>query len=291
MDENSKEEIVEDIPEPKPKLKPKKKLKGGSLATEEITFIIENCTTMSVEEIAIHLNRNPDTVRKRMAMHGLANKDEKRHEMDRIYKEKLHSESFWPDLEHVYTKDELRIFEQHWINLMNQFQEDVIYSEKTQIIDWITFQILRTRILREKKELKEKIEELEKLLTQEQQKSAIDKDYNTIQMLYERISSARAAESNQTKEHNELYSKQEKITNQLKASRSDRIKNIQDASQNWLALLNLFYSDDEVRTTIGQDFEIMREAKEREKMRLSNYHTYEDKEVDQPILTPETTKD
>ena len=46
----------------------------------------------------------------------------------------------------------------------------------------------------------------------------------------------------------------------------------------------------EIRKEFGTEMEKMRLAMEQEQKRLSDYHTYEDKGVDQPFLTPDTVK-
>ena len=49
--------------------------------------------------------------------------------------------------------------------------------------------------------------------------------------------------------------------------------------------------DETIRARVGEDIEIMRLAKERAKKDLSEYHTFSDNFVDQPLLTPETVKE
>ena len=44
----------------------------------------------------------------------------------------------------------------------------------------------------------------------------------------------------------------------------------------------------ELSDTIGFEMEKMRLAMESEKAKLSEYHEYEDKQVDQPFLTPDS---
>ena len=46
----------------------------------------------------------------------------------------------------------------------------------------------------------------------------------------------------------------------------------------------------EIRQELGIEMEKMRMAMNKEAERLSEYHTYEDKIVDQPFLTPDSVK-
>jgi hypothetical protein len=49
-------------------------------------------------------------------------------------------------------------------------------------------------------------------------------------------------------------------------------------------------SNPEVTRAYGLEMEKMKLAMEKEKERLSEYHKYSDELVDQPFLTPDTTK-
>jgi hypothetical protein len=74
----------------------------------------------------------------------------------------------------------------------------------------------------------------------------------------------------------------------LKGTREQRIKAIEDSKQTFASLVKQIATDSDFRTRIGLDMEKMRLAAEKEKERLSEYHEYEDGTVDQPFLTPET---
>ena len=77
----------------------------------------------------------------------------------------------------------------------------------------------------------------------------------------------------------------------LKGTREQRIKAIEDSKQTFASLVKQIATDKSFRTKIGVDMEKMRLAMEKEKARLSEFHTYEDGQVDQPFLTPDTVKD
>ena len=49
--------------------------------------------------------------------------------------------------------------------------------------------------------------------------------------------------------------------------------------------------DEEVREKEGKEMEILKLATDKVKDVLQDYHTYEDKKVDRPFLTPETVVD
>jgi hypothetical protein len=77
----------------------------------------------------------------------------------------------------------------------------------------------------------------------------------------------------------------------LKGTREQRIKQIEDSKQTFASLVKHIATDEAFRNKIGIDMEKMRLAMQNEKERLSEYHNYEDGTVDQPFLTPETLID
>jgi len=77
----------------------------------------------------------------------------------------------------------------------------------------------------------------------------------------------------------------------LKATREQRIKRLEDSKQTFIGWVRNLMSNPEARRQMGNDMEKMRLAMEVEKERLSEYHQYEDGKIDQPFLTPDTVKD
>ena len=77
----------------------------------------------------------------------------------------------------------------------------------------------------------------------------------------------------------------------LKGTREQRVKAIEDSKLTFASLVKKIATSPQFRNKIGIDMEKMRLAMENEKERLSEYMQYNDGQVDQPFLTPETTKD
>ena len=76
----------------------------------------------------------------------------------------------------------------------------------------------------------------------------------------------------------------------LKGTREQRIKQIEDSKLTFASLVKKIASDPTFRSQIGIDMEKMRLATEAEKERLGEYMEYEDGQVDQPLLSDETVK-
>ena len=76
----------------------------------------------------------------------------------------------------------------------------------------------------------------------------------------------------------------------LKATREQRIKRLEDSKQTFIGWVRNLMSNPQTRSELGTEMEKMRLAVNKEQERLSEYHKYEDSLVDQPFLTPDTTK-
>lgn len=74
----------------------------------------------------------------------------------------------------------------------------------------------------------------------------------------------------------------------MKATRQDRIKSIEGSKNSFSGWMKDIIADKDRRTSVGNYIEKMRIAMDVEFARLSELHTYCDKSVDQPLLTPES---
>jgi hypothetical protein len=77
----------------------------------------------------------------------------------------------------------------------------------------------------------------------------------------------------------------------LKATREQRVKRLEDSKQTFVGWVRNLMSNQEVRHQLGVEMEKMRLAANAEAERLTEYHKYEDGQVDQPFLTPDSIKD
>ena len=75
---------------------------------------------------------------------------------------------------------------------------------------------------------------------------------------------------------------------EMKATREQRVKRLEDSNQSFIGWLSFLISSPETMSNYGLDMEKMRLAMEKEKARLGAFHKYEDGDVDQPFLNHET---
>jgi hypothetical protein len=261
--------------------------KRGQLSLEEEKFIKDNITSLSIEEIADSLNRSTKPIKRYIEENQLYNTDSKE-EKDNL-KLKLHSKTFWPEIVRQFddSSGELQYFEDTWIGLIKQFREDVLPAEELQIKQFITIDILINRSMKERKRHIAETEKLQKLVDAEYSKPEEQRDVPKLANLETQLNFARNSIASYTNEFTKLLNEQQKISKDLKATREQRIKRIEDGKSSWVGLIRML-EDEEIREKEGKEMEIMRMATEKAKNNLIEYHEYQDKTVDQPFLLPES---
>lgn len=260
--------------------------KRGQLSLEEEKFIRDNIQTLSSEEIANQLNRNIDPINRYIEENQLYAINE--HQENRILKHKLHSKTFWSEVKRQFDEDsgELEYFENTWVSLVKQFREDVLPAEELQIKQFITIDILINRSMKERKRHISETEKLQKLVDKEYEKPEDSRDIPKLANLETQLNFARNSIASYTNEYTKLLNEQQKISKDLKATREQRIKRIEDGKSSWVGLIRML-EDETIREKEGREMEILAIATEKAKQKLYQYHNYADNSVDNPILNPE----
>ena len=139
------------------------------------------------------------------------------------------------------------------------------------------------------KERKRHISDTERLQVQvdkEYAKNEDERDIAKLANLETQLSFARNSIANYTNEYTKLLNEQQKISKDLKATREQRIKRIEDGKSSWVGLIRML-EDEDIREKEGRQMEIMAIAANNSHLQLSQYHEYADNTVDSPLLTPE----
>ena len=266
--------------------------KRGQLGLEEQQFIRDNIDNLSIEQIAEALNRTIKPVQRYVTESkiGIQSKDEQ--ENNRTLRHKLHAKTFWIEITKQFDEStgELQYFEDTWIGLVKQFREDVLPAEELQIKQFITIDILINRSMKERKRHIADTEKLQEEVDNEYKLPEDVRDGPKLANLETQLSFARNSIANYTNEYTKLLNEQQKISKDLKATREQRIKRIEDGKSSWIGLIRML-EDEEIREKEGREMEIMNMSVEQQIKKLSEYHTYQDGEVDTPLLTPETVKE
>jgi len=269
-------------------------MKKGRISKEEEKFIRENIN-IGCDQLATELDRASDSVlgfiQKKVAKGDLpmpnwlgGNKDEERAYYD------LARRPYWSELEQQFTEGELKLFQYHWARIISQFKDDVIPTEELQVVDLIKLELLMNRSLKYNKENIEQISALEVLIGVERQRDVDQMDSDAVFSMERQVASLRASQESLNKDYRELQTKKNSMLKEMKATREQRVKRLEDSKQNFTSWMAYLIGNPEVTRAYGMEMEKMKLAMEKEKERLSEYHKYTDELVDQPFLTPDTTK-
>lgn len=264
--------------------------KRGQLSLEEEKFIRDHFESSTIQQIADVLNRNVAPIKRYVDENNLeiiGSSEEAQN--NELLKHKLYTKTFWPEIKRQFDAEtgELSYFEDTWIGLIKQFREDVLPAEELQIKQFITIDILINRSMKERKRHIAETEKLQKQVDAEYDKPEEQRDIPKLANLETQLSFARNSIANYTNEFTKLLNEQQKISKDLKATREQRIKRIEDGKSSWVGLIRML-EDEAVREKEGREMEILSLATDKYKTQLSSYHTFQDRTVDKPFLTPDT---
>ena len=263
-------------------------MKKGRFTKTEQEFIRNNHREMSNLEIATHLDRDPISIQSYIK-EKIGNNTLDDREIEALHD--LQSRPFWKDLQKQFSEEELQSLLYHWSRIITQFRDDVLPTEELQIIDAIKLEILMNRALIGQQSNMKNISDYEELITVEKSKSLEIQDKDYIYNLESQIAVCRAAQDSLTRDYKDLQTKKAAMLKDLKATREQRIKRLEDSKQTFIGWVRNLMSNPDTRREIGIEMEKMRLAMNKEAERLSEYHKYEDGLIDQPFLTPDSVKD
>ena len=244
-------------------------MKKGRISKEEEAIIEKSIGTMSYEEIAEKLDRDPESVEKfikRKFKVGASKEEKAAFELDQ--------RPYWIEVKQQFTEDELKLFRYHWARIISQFRDDVIPTEELQVVDLIKLELLMNRSLKQNKDNIEQISSLEGLIQAERARDPDQQDVDMVFNMERQAASLKASQESLNKDYRELQTK--------------RLEDSKQSLVGWIAYL---MGNPDVTSQYGIEMEKMRLAMTQEKERLGAYHKYTDGQVDQPFLNSDTIKD
>lgn len=261
-------------------------MKKGRISKQEEAYIKANYTNSTPEFIALELDRDPESVKqfiKRKYRVNITNEEEAAFDLE--------ARPYWNDLKEQFTEDELRLFKYHWSRIVSQFDSNVTPTEEFQIIDLIKLEILMNRCLKGNKDNIEQIHVLEALIQAERQRDIDQQDRDMLFNMERQAASLKASQESLNKDYRELQSKKGSMLKDMKATREQRVKRIEESKQSLTGWIAYLMTNPELTKQYGIEMEKMRLAMEKEKQRLGEYHTYTDGQIDQPFLNSDTVRD
>lgn len=256
--------------------------KRGPLSTDDKRLIQSTYSHLTPQEIAEKLNRPVSTIvayieselGQRSAEGVILVADTR----------DIENRPYWPELCTQFTPSELRQFAFHWKEIRNQFNDDIFYTEELQIVELCRLELLSNRVLREQRAI------LDEAALIESEIGDLDPKSDEVRRGRERLTNLRIAQNSYLAEYRAIYDKKTKTLQQLKATRLDRIKRIEEKNQTFTGWMTSILTDDGLRNQLATYAEKHRIATKKEWARLSEYHLYGDSRNDQPFLTPENVK-
>lgn len=269
-------------------------LKKGSLSNKEKEEILSMASTMTAAEIAYKLHRSEHVVADFITAHYVPmQKTDDPQVIKQSIRAELRQSHEWGRLKEEFDDKELLLFEEKYVKLMSQFNNNVEPSEETQIFQSIKLEILMSRNLIARKACLKDAERIERLLGEFLGKfkgdtgAMSDDDRAYALNLEQQLAGLRASETIRTTEYEKLGSAHAKLQKDLKATRDQRIREVEDGKVSYLGLIKMLQQREQAEKE-GRTRELLKMAADKELGRLSQYHRYEDGSLDRPILSDET---
>jgi hypothetical protein len=275
-----------------------KPLRKGPVSKEEATLIKLYVQKESPGEIARMLNRPEETIVRWIQNNITTEAARKAAEaaarngappIKEQAKESLRRSSRWRLLKDKFSQLELHYFEQQYAEFVEQFREDLLGSEESQV-----FLLIETDIFmnRNRATARTDLDELTKLA---KELKALDPLAGLDDIQRERrrevkdeIRDIKAREPGLTKEYLAYREAHEKLLECLKATRAQRVTRDESVKDNIFSLLKRIESEADYRNEVGSRMEFEKVKASQEAERLSRPHVFENGIADQPFLTSET---
>ena len=248
---------------------------------------------LTIEEIAERIDRSPVGIRKYLNDIGYVDEDlpvmdDDSHAISLALRQK----PYWRNLKAQFNLHELELFEYLWVKMMmEQFRQDLLPAEELQVKQLLTLEILINRSIEDRQTQIKEVGKIHKELDKEYKKKPDARNDAMVEFLESKLAYARSSVSNNTTEHTKLLDKTEKIQKDLKATRDQRVKRIDDSKTSWGGLIKVL-DDEQYRKRMGHEAELMNVAKGKVLDELSEWHEYgtntDYTELDIPILNEDT---
>lgn len=194
-------------------------------------------------------------------------------------------------LKSIFTREEIHKFKAQYSKMLRQFKEDVLFSEELQVFHAIKFEILMDRCLIEIKKLRDEVETFEEIRNELINASEDEDPQKEDKMMYwtKQIESHRSSTKIRSDEHSKLFERYTSIMTGLKATREQRIKNLEGATRSFVEVIRDLQKKDALMVE-GSELEVYKRATVKELMKLSTPYEFMDGSVTEPVLTSETLK-
>lgn len=261
--------------------------KRGALSNAEKAFIKDNAQVLTIQQISDKINKSLKSIERYAYKNNIALKSADGDDRILRLRQALKNRQYYKDLKLQFSIDELSDFEQKWVEIMIQFDEDVLPLEEMQVCKHITLDIIKNRFLKKTYSIELQIDQTQKMIDIENNSGAPN-----IQMVGKLTTIIDKLQNKQLAINKEISTVVDKIKDTekaLKGSRDQRVKEFVDAEKNWVNTIRLL-DKIEVREQLGKHIELHRLAQIKEMDRLYSLHTFANKTVDKLVLNSESVE-
>jgi hypothetical protein len=153
--------------------------------------------------------------------------------------------------------------------------------------DVIIEDILLHRALEQKKNILQEIKEYERQIAEEREKDMDDRDADFMTNALRTVIQLRGTSESYTKEINEIKKTKDGKFKDLKATRNERLKTVEESGKNIFALIKLL-DEQKLRETEGRMTGLVYKSSQNKQEEMKKNLAFADGEVDKPWLTPES---
>lgn len=261
--------------------------KSGRWTKLQEQFMKDNCGKMTIDDMAAQLEKNPITVRK-YCVEKLGTTPEEKILISAKFD--IQKSPIWQELKNQFTPGEMETFLYTWQNIMVQFKHDVLPTERMQMIEISRLEVLINRVMSKMKESDVILRDAQKEIDTEKKLGDL-KDESKIIQLQQITAQMNASHGTLTREYRELLERKQSILKEIRGTREQRIKRIEETKetiQSWMAKL---VDNEELRRTMGIEMRKGQLALYKELERLGEFYQYDDGSVERLITNSETVKE
>jgi len=257
-------------------------LKRGKASRTELEYIAAN-THRPVKEVAEELKRSVAFVRK----HTEATPERQSIEERSDWVSRLEASSFWGEVRKGLMGGEIEYFKQAWASYIAQYSSsDILATDELMIKDLCMLDILCQRALNDNANVTRRISELERLIQIEQDKDPDVRDQMELASWRNELTPLMAAKPTLSKEHREYQQRKDAKLRDLKGSREQRFKQIEERKGNFFELVKELDTEKKRRQE-GRLNAKVQMAAELVTDDWNNVIEFEDGTLDKPLLSPE----
>jgi len=266
--------------------------KEGRLSNQEKQYIADHCEEITVEEIALKLQRNPKSIKAYLDTY-IREKRSQGEDTKLMGEFDIKLMPFFEQLKEQYSKRELQTIEYHWNKLISQFKDDALHTEQMQILQYAETMIEIARIKKMNRASELQIEKLEARLVELHETDREDRDarWEARSNAVERqMSDIRNSRKPVAEEMARLVKQSNDLLVSLNATRGQRIKVASDDRMDLTGLLKAL-ADDPFRKKAVRHNKLMQLSAELERLRLAQDYLYMDGIYDKPLLNSDTVRE